>query len=100
MRRYLPNKVLQKRLTSTQHYDLYFGNIQNLKRKDIPPLKITIRYKDGDREFEEVFKFPFNKYAPVFSTDTFEDDILEKLNTMNEEIKNLGNCIAQINSDK
>lgn len=79
-----------------QSYDFFFATANDKNGKSFEPLQVEIEYADKSNGYTETFVFAFDKYAPIYSTDTFEDDIIKQLKEQNKftfqiakEIQNL-----------
>src|SRR5699024_4733510 len=80
-----------------QHFDLYFGTMVFRENPDINIAKGTIFYSWSSREDTCEFCVDLKNYATIFSTNSAEEDLFDKLKAQTKELEGIKTELEKIN---
>ena len=73
-----------------QHYDLFFGSYNKYMQKKVKiPATGVVTYEYNSKRYKNDFCFDFENYMTIFSTDKYEDDLLNTLKNYNKQLEGL-----------
>ena len=80
-----------------QHFDLYFGTMVFRENPNINIAKGTIFYSWSSREDTCEFCVDLKNYATIFSTNSAEEDLFDKLKAQTKELEGIKTELEKIN---
>ncbi|WP_346708699.1 hypothetical protein [Massilistercora timonensis] len=81
-----------------QHFDLYFGTMAFRENPDISIAKGTVFYSWDSQEDICEFCVDLKNYATIFSTNSTEEDLFDKLKAQTEELEGIKRELEKINT--
>lgn len=79
-----------------QHYDLFIGTREYRDCPNKPPAKGKILYQANGQTYESEFDIDMENYATIFSVQSEQEDLLEKLKAQNSELKEIKEAIQSL----
>ncbi|MBQ9300458.1 MAG: hypothetical protein IJ214_08100 [Clostridia bacterium] len=79
-----------------QHYDIFFGKNDIRGQEDLMPAKGVIKFKSGNKEYQNAFEIGLNNYMTIFSVNTEEEDIRNELRAQNDKLEKLNTTLLRL----
>lgn len=76
-----------------QHYDLFFGTREYWRSPHKASINGSVSYMDGIKPYEDAIDINLIDYATFFSTNSEAEDFLKKVDTLNQELKEIKRAI-------
>ena len=80
-----------------QHYDLFFGTDTYRRCPPKPPAKGKVLYQANGTDYESEFYIDMESYGAIFSVNSDQDDLMEKLKDQNNELNGIKSAIQNLN---
>lgn len=80
-----------------QHYDLFFGANAYRSCSLKPPAKGKVLYQANGTDYESEFYIDMESYGAIFSVNSDQDDLMEKLKAQNNELNGIKIALQNLN---